>query len=59
MSSGLFTQRSLVGQRRVLTPAMELVNDWVQREPEAKEEVESLLASAELTMDDVTARLCP
>jgi len=41
---------------RVPTPAIELVNEWIKREPKAKEGVEELLASVELTMADVTDR---
>lgn len=35
------------------TPAMELVNEWVRRDPKALEEVDAILASGQLTMDDV------
>jgi hypothetical protein len=36
-------------------PAMELVNDWIKHEPHALARVDEILASAELTMEDVRA----
>jgi hypothetical protein len=41
---------------RVPTPAVELVNDWIRRKPGAIEKVDAILASGELTMENVTAR---
>ena len=41
---------------RVPTPVVELVNGWIRRDPKAVERVEALLASGNLTMEDVRAR---
>ena len=38
------------------TPAMELVNKWIRRNPKALKEVDEILASGNLTMQDVEAR---
>ena len=38
------------------TPAMELVNRWARRDPKAVKEVDEILASGGLTLEDVEAR---